>query len=180
VGNFLRRTGWVLLAVLFIVTALGFGIYGFIQATHQPDPSTQTAQQKADSCQINSVASDKVLPAPEVYTTQEKVTSLQKVDLKEGSGDKVQQGDCITAKYYGTLATNGKVFDENFTKPLALQLQIGVGQVIQGWDQGIVGMKVGGTRRLVIPAALGYGSQAAGSIPANSDLVFVVEVLSKK
>jgi FKBP-type peptidyl-prolyl cis-trans isomerase len=81
-------------------------------------------------------------------------------------------------KYYGTLAADGTLFDENYTKPSGFAFTLGSGQVIKGWDQGLVGMKVGGERRLVIPAALGYGE--AGSppkIPANADLVFVVKLL---
>jgi peptidylprolyl isomerase len=80
-------------------------------------------------------------------------------------------------KYYGTLATNGTKFDENFTDTTAFAFTLGQGQVIEGWDKGLVGMKAGGMRRLVIPAAEAYGSQAQGSIPANSDLVFVVKLL---
>jgi len=80
-------------------------------------------------------------------------------------------------KYYGTLASDGTMFDENYTKPEGFAFRLGSGQVIKGWDQGLGGMKVGGERRLVIPAALGYGE--AGSppkIPANADLVFVVKL----
>jgi FKBP-type peptidyl-prolyl cis-trans isomerase len=83
-------------------------------------------------------------------------------------------------KYYGTLASSGTVFDQNFDKPLALQFTLGKGDVIKGWDEGLVGIKTGGTRRIVIPADKGYGAQAAGSIPANSDLVFVVKLESIK
>ena len=70
-------------------------------------------------------------------------------------------------KYYGTLASDGTMFDENFTKKTLFQFQLGQGQVIPGWDQGLVGMKVGETRRLVIPSSLAYGPQAQGSIPAK-------------
>jgi len=80
-------------------------------------------------------------------------------------------------KYYGTLAADGTKFDENFTNATAFAFTLGQGQVIQGWDKGLVGMKAGGMRRLVIPAAQAYGDQAQGSIPANSDLVFVVKLL---
>ena len=87
-------------------------------------------------------------------------------------------GDCLVVKYYGTLASNGTKFDEDFTDTTALAFTLGQGQVIPGWDQGLVGMKVGGTRRLAIPAAQAYGSQSpTAAIPANSDLVFVVKLL---
>jgi FKBP-type peptidyl-prolyl cis-trans isomerase len=81
-------------------------------------------------------------------------------------------------KYYGTLASNGTKFDENFTDATAFAFKLGQGQVIEGWDKGMVGLKAGGTRRLVIPAAQAYGSQSpSAAIPANSDLVFVVKLL---
>jgi FKBP-type peptidyl-prolyl cis-trans isomerase len=83
----------------------------------------------------------------------------------------------VQVKYFGTLAKDGTVFDENFDKPTAIHFILGQGQVIQGWDQGLVGVKIGSTVRLVLPSELAYGSQAAGSIPANSDLVFVTKVL---
>jgi peptidylprolyl isomerase len=83
-------------------------------------------------------------------------------------------------KYYGTLASSGKVFDENYDKSTALQLQLGKGQVIPGWDQGLVGMKAGGVRRLVIPAELAYGATGQGDIPANATLVFLVKLVAIK
>lgn len=107
------------------------------------------------------------------------VTELQITDEVVGTGPAAAAGDTVTVNYVGSL-TNGTVFDASakhgssgFTFPL------GAGQVIKGWDQGIVGMKVGGKRKLVIPASLAYGSQAIGNvIPANSTLVFEVELLS--
>lgn len=99
-------------------------------------------------------------------------------DLVEGTGPAAKDGDALTVHYIGALASNGKVFDTNWKadgQPLALQL--GAAQVIAGWDKGLVGMKVGGRRELIIPAALGYGAQGSPpSIPANADLVFVVDL----
>jgi len=84
-------------------------------------------------------------------------------------------------KYYGTLAKDGKKFDENFTQPTAIQFTLGAGNVIPGWDEGLVGMKVGSVRRLAIPAAKAYGETSpSADIPANSDLVFVVKLLKIK
>jgi FKBP-type peptidyl-prolyl cis-trans isomerase len=104
--------------------------------------------------------------------------SLQITDLQKGSGPATKDGDCLVVKYYGTLVSNGTEFDENFSKPTAFAFLLGQGQVIKGWDVGMVGMKAGGTRRLVLPAALAYGSQSPSpAIPANSDLVFVVKLL---
>jgi len=170
------------LAIVFFVTAFGFSFWVIWQMAHgSGSPSnttaatTPTTPQK--SCSVASIADSTTLPAPTIYKPTEPVQSLQTTDLTVGSGAAVKDGDCLVVKYYGTLAKDGTVFDENFDKPTALTFPLGGGQVIKGWDQGLVGVKVGGTRRLVIPATLGYGSQASGSIPANSDLVFVVQVL---
>lgn len=104
---------------------------------------------------------------------------LQIVDTVIGTGEAATAGDTVTVNYVGSL-TNGTVFDasanhgnDGFTFPL------GAGKVIKGWDQGVAGMKVGGKRHLVIPAALAYGDQevGGGAIPANSVLVFDIELL---
>ena len=87
-------------------------------------------------------------------------------------------GDVITAHYIGTLASSGTRFYSTYDLNDPITFQLGVGQVIPGWDMGIVGMKVGGKRRLTIPPALAYGNQAYGPIPANSTLKFDIELLS--
>jgi FKBP-type peptidyl-prolyl cis-trans isomerase FkpA len=96
-------------------------------------------------------------------------------DLVVGTGADATAGRTIRVTYSGWLV-NGSRFDSNVGGP-AFSFRLGFGQVIAGWDQGVVGMKVGGKRKLVIGSALGYGSQGAGSIPANATLVFDVEVL---
>ena len=108
------------------------------------------------------------------------VTQLQITDEVVGTGAEAKAGDSITVNYVGSL-TNGTVFDASASHPETVNgfaFTLGARQVIQGWDQGIVGMKEGGKRKLVIPASLAYGSQSpAPSIPANSTLVFEVELL---
>jgi len=105
---------------------------------------------------------------------------LQITDEKIGTGAAVKKGDTVDIKYTGTL-TNGTIFDSTDKHGgTPFETQIGVGQVIAGWDQGIIGMKVGGKRKLVIPPSLGYGDQSVGSIPANSTLIFQVELVSIK
>lgn len=98
-------------------------------------------------------------------------------DLTVGTGATAQAGDILSVLYSGWLA-NGTQFGlaDDPTDPLIFQL--GVGDVIQGWDEGVVGMREGGRRRLVIPPKLGYGSRPNGPIPANSVLVFEVELLT--
>jgi hypothetical protein len=183
VNTVAKRTGWLLLTALFIITGLGVGVGAFWQATHHPkeDTSQTTPPPSTTACDIQTpVTGQETLPAPEIYKPSGKVDKLETTDLQEGSGAAAKNGDCLVMKYYGTLASNGTMFDQNFDKPLALQFTLGKGDVIKGWDEGLPGMKVGGTRRIVIPASLGYGAQAAGSIPANSDLVFVVKLESIK
>ncbi len=98
------------------------------------------------------------------------------VDLQEGTGAEAKSGDTIRAHYTGTLL-DGTVFDSSRTRGEPFEFTLGAGQVIQGWDDGIVGMKVGGQRRLTIPPEMGYGDRQVGTIPANSTLVFDVELV---
>lgn len=101
---------------------------------------------------------------------------VQITDMKPGQGTvAVEAGDIVTVHYKGTLA-DGKVFDESKGKaPFAFK--IGVKDVIDGWDKGVLGMKVGGVRRLVIPPSLAYGDKDLGVIPPNSTLTFEIELL---
>ncbi|MBK6591481.1 MAG: FKBP-type peptidyl-prolyl cis-trans isomerase [Burkholderiales bacterium] len=111
-------------------------------------------------------------------------TTLQISDTKVGTGATAANGNTVTVNYTGWLydataaSFRGKQFDSSVGKA-PFSFKLGVGQVIQGWDQGVVGMKVGGTRTLVIPSALGYGSAGAGGIiPGNTALVFTVDLLA--
>jgi FKBP-type peptidyl-prolyl cis-trans isomerase len=106
------------------------------------------------------------------------VTQLMTKDIAVGTGAEAKAGDTVTVQYVGLL-TNGTIFDASANHgTTGFTFNLGAGQVIKGWDEGVVGMKVGGKRELVIPASLGYGAQAVGSIPANSTLVFEVELLN--
>ena len=163
-------------AFLFLASACALTIYVVISSNASSNTSTtNTASQKQ---QCTDTQTEAALPAPATYIPSGPVTSLQTTDLTVGTGQTAKSGDCLVVKYYGTLASNGSEFDQNFTKTTGFAFTLGQGQVIPGWDQGLVGMKVGGTRRLVIPSALAYGSQSPSSaIPANSNLVFVVKLL---
>jgi peptidylprolyl isomerase len=111
------------------------------------------------------------------FTPLKEVPELQITDLVEGTGATVPAGATITAHYTGALCNDGTIFQSShdFGKPVTF----GLDQVIAGWTKGVPGMKVGGTRRLVIPAELAYGSvRAAANIPPNSDLVFDIELVS--
>jgi peptidylprolyl isomerase len=111
------------------------------------------------------------------FTPVEPVLELESIDLVEGTGDEVQSGATITAHYTGALCKDGTIFQSShdFGNPATFPLS----GVIAGWTQGVPGMKVGGTRRLIIPAELAYGaSSPSPNIPANSDLVFDIELVS--
>ena len=96
--------------------------------------------------------------------------------LKEGSGDGAKSGDTVTVHYTGTL-TDGRKFDSSVGRA-PFTFQLGTGYVIAGWDQGLVGMKVGEKRKLTIPPELGYGARGAGdAIPPNATLIFEIEML---
>lgn len=108
-----------------------------------------------------------------------KVNELQIVDVVVGDGEIVNEGATITAHYTGALVADGTIFQSShdFGQPATF----GLDQVISGWTKGVPGMKVGGTRRLIIPSAMAYGSQrAAANIPPNSDLVFDIELVAIK
>ena len=99
-------------------------------------------------------------------------------DLKPGDGTEAKAGDTISAHYVGVAHSTGEEFDASWNRGAPLDFRLGVGQVIQGWDQGIVGMKVGGRRKLTIPAHLGYGDRGAGgAIKPGETLIFVVDLV---
>ena len=105
---------------------------------------------------------------------------LQIKDLKVGKGATAKAGDSVTVNYTGWLM-DGTKFDSSLDRHTPFKFILGAGRVIQGWDEGVAGMKVGGKRRLIIPPALGYGEAGAGAvIPPNATLKFDVELLSVK
>lgn len=107
----------------------------------------------------------------------ETVKELEIIDLEAGTGEEVRPGATITAHYTGALVKNGIIFQSShdFGKAITFSLN----QVIRGWTDGVPGMKIGGMRRLIIPAAQAYGDKSpAKNIPANSDLVFDIELIA--
>lgn len=106
-------------------------------------------------------------------------SGLQYEDLQVGTGATAKTGDTVTVNYTGWL-TDGTKFDSSIDRGKTFDFTIGAGNVIVGWDEGVPGMKVGGTRLLVIPPTLGYGSSAQGTIPANSTLIFEVQLVAIK
>jgi peptidylprolyl isomerase len=105
-------------------------------------------------------------------------TDLVIEDLVHGDGATAEPGDSISAHYVGVAHSSGEEFDASWNRGAPLDFTLGVGQVIKGWDDGIVGMKVGGRRKLVIPATLAYGDRGAGGvIKPGEALVFVVDLV---
>jgi peptidylprolyl isomerase len=105
-------------------------------------------------------------------------TTLQTKEIVTGTGAEAKTGDAVTVNYVGALYSNGKVFDASWKRKETFPFTLGKGQVIPGWDKGIVGMKVGGRRELIIPAELAYGKAGRPpSIPPNSPLIFIVDLL---
>lgn len=106
-----------------------------------------------------------------------KVTELQIIDVSDGSGDEVPEGATITAHYTGALCADGVIFESSHDG--GHPATFGLDQVINGWTVGVPGMKVGGTRRLIIPSDMAYGQRRASSaIGPNSDLVFDIELIA--
>lgn len=142
--------------VLVILLVLGAGFLG--RKMDEKNGSTTTA-------------------APVVTQPMPVTQSLIIQDEVIGTGEIASVGATLSVNYRGTLL-DGTEFDSSYKRNQPFQFVLGAGQVIAGWDQGFVGMKAGGKRKLTIPPNLGYGSRPAGTIPLNSTLVFEVELLS--
>jgi FKBP-type peptidyl-prolyl cis-trans isomerase FkpA len=144
--------------------------------------SGQTASRQDSPSSSNA----KTAPGPESFGDYEKYKNNPSTltgDMVIGSGDELKAGYQAAVYYKGWL-TNGQMFDQSRTgsdgKLQPFILTLGAHQVIRGWEEGLLGMKVGGTRRIIIPPALGYGATGQGSIPANAVLVFDVQLLEIK
>lgn len=158
----------IAVALAVAVVAVFFIIPG-LSPWGTPPPAPAPAQITTNS---------ETVSATETTMPSEPVKELMMKDDVVGTGAAAKAGDSVTVNYVGAL-TNGTVFDASANRGTeGFTFTLGAGQVIRGWDEGIVGMRVGGKRTLVIPAALAYGQRAVGDIiPANSDLIFQVELL---
>jgi FKBP-type peptidyl-prolyl cis-trans isomerase len=158
-------------AILFFVTSIALSVIVVVQLMQESKAKKEA--EKVNAALEEQNKNKKKLEGTKLaeFTPVEKVESLQKTDLTEGTGAEITStSDEITADYTGALAADGKIFQSSLDtgQPFTTTLD----GVIKGWQEGLIGMKEGGKRRLVIPAEQAYGSQAQGNIPANSDLVF--------
>ena len=165
-----KRMPVLVLAALSLAVAVSLG--GCSTPTASAPAQTEPAAQPA----ATPVEAPPATAAAPKNTTQE-ATKLVIKDQTVGKGAAAKNGDTVTVNYTGWL-TDGTKFDSSIGKA-PFSFTLGAGEVIPGWDQGVAGMKVGGKRKLTIPADLGYGAQGAGggAIPPNATLVFDVELL---
>ena len=115
----------------------------------------------------------------DAFNSKGEITKMVTDDVVIGEGREVTAGDTISVHYIGTLQ-NGQQFDNSRTRGESFTFTVGEGRVIKGWDEGVLGMKKGGQRILVIPPALAYGANTVGPIPANATLVFSIELVEIK
>jgi len=116
---------------------------------------------------------------PEIeFPDPEPPTDLVVVDVVEGDGAEAKAGDTVSVHYVGVAHSTGEEFDASYNRGAPLQFRLGIGQVIQGWDRGVQGMKVGGRRQLVIPPHLAYGDRGAGGVIGPGEtLIFVCDLV---
>lgn len=140
------------------------------------DADTTTSPATEQSAPTESSADGPTPVADTAFTTAD--NGLRIYDFTTGDGAEATEGRRVTVHYTGWLASDSTKFDSSRDRGQPFQFTLGAGEVIQGWDRGVEGMQVGGTRQLVIPPDLGYGSRGAGgAIPPNATLIFEVELL---
>ena len=174
------RFGTFMLAMLFLVTSIGFSILVIWQVREQ---NKKEKEQTAAVEQLEQQQGENMLKGTKLsnftpISTQ--ATDLQIIDITPGTGEEVKPGDTITAHYTGAFAVNGEIFESS--KDSGQPATFPLNGVIAGWTEGVPGMKVGGVRRLVIPGAKAYGEAPAGYEPGSTDrplgtLVFDIELV---
>ena len=173
-------------SVIFLAALSGLG-FACAKLTAPPEQiSTDTTTAATTTVATAMPKGSQPQPQPRPGMSAPLATAVpannDKVEIKDlvvGKGQEAKPGDNVSVHYVGTL-TDGKEFDQSRKRGQPFTFPLGQGRVIKGWDQGVVGMKVGGKRKLTIPPSLAYGDRGAGSIPPNSTLVFEVELLEIK
>jgi FKBP-type peptidyl-prolyl cis-trans isomerase len=180
------------IVVLLLLVVVGVGYWQYQQyndAQTNLKNSHATATAAVQDKHATATAFAMITPTPSAGPATPPVVKIQPtklpdgleyIDVKAGTGAVVQAGSSVNVQYTGWLQSNGKKFDSSYDHGgQPFNLTVGQGKVIPGWDEGLVGMKVGGTRRLIIPPALAYGAQGSPPvIPANATLIFDVTVVS--
>lgn len=169
----------VVIGVVAFVAVVG-GVYLVGGGDDSPASSTSTTAAGVTTTTVDPNApTTTVPPKPTVKFPGADPTELKVTTLREGTGDAAKNGDTLDVHYIGVLSKDGKEFDNSYDKGAPLTLTLGAGQVIQGWEQGLVGVKAGGQYQIDIPAELAYGANGAGeSIPPNTGITFVVDIMS--
>lgn len=168
-----KKSTRIIIWVIAVVMTVGFiGSYFVIIVQNENAKNEQNNTQT----QLNDAAKEQQVTDPTAFKVEGRIAELQKIDLKEGTGEEVKLADLVRMHYKGTLAQTGSKFDSSYDngEPLTCTLT----SLIPGWQEGVPGMKVGGKRRLLIPANLGYGAQGTTGIPPDSDLVFEIELVA--
>ncbi len=177
------KNKWI--AVITAIVVLGGAIGGYViysKSSEVPQLETVSTTQQEQLVASTTLTSTTTmnLTSNQVAAPHTLPNGLIIQDQRIGTGLEAKAGNKIAVNYLGTLE-NGTKFDSSYDRKQAFTFTLGAGQVIQGWDEGFVGMKVGGKRKLIIPAALAYGNQAVGDvIPPNAILVFEVELVGVK
>ena len=188
-----RQRIWIsAIVAVVVITAAGLAFWQYQRYTTQHSTTstkTNTTAQIGPKCAMASStpavydttpAAGPLNPPAVTGTPATNADGLQCLDLKVGSGKVAQQGSSVSVEYTGWLASNGKKFDSSYDRggqPFSVS-PLGQASVIPGWNEGLVGMKAGGIRRIILPASLAYGSQGTQGIPANATLIFDVTVVS--
>lgn len=170
----MRRLNAILAALVaaLVLVACGDDDKGDSSSTPASD---STPQQTATQPDLTDTSVKPVVPKPAGSPPRR----LEKEDIVKGKGPRAKAGDSVTMHYVGIAFSTGEQFDASWDNGAPFgPFQLGSGQVIAGWDRGIVGMRKGGRRELVIPPELAYGSQGQGPIGPNETLIFVVDLLA--
>lgn len=169
------------LAIFLIVSGLTIGSVLVYAINNKPIKENKDENQALSLINNPTPSEGRVNQNQTENMNQVEVKELKIEDIKVGTGAAVKAGERVEVNYLGTFL-DGRKFDSSYDRNQPFEFSVGAGNVIQGWDQGLVGMQVGGKRKLTIPSDLAYGSQGAGNgaIPPNTPLVFEIELLSIK
>lgn len=164
--------------IIFVIAGfLAIGSILVYTKNYIKTPKEQKASQELSL--LKNPNNSQLLNSTPTLTPIPNVTKLQTQDVVVGTGSAAKNGDILEVNYEGTLL-DGRKFDSSYDRSETFSFTLGAGQVIAGWDRGLVDMRVGGKRRLLIPSDLAYGAQGNGPIPPDTSLLFEVELVSIK